>query len=58
MLERAALDRLLLRELSPADAVQSGTVHVDGDSARVGELLGMLDDFSLMFEVVEPKRPA
>jgi len=58
MLERAALDRLLLRELSPADALQSGTVHVDGDSARLGELLGMLDDFSLMFEVVEPKRPA
>ena len=58
MLERGALDRLLLRELSPADALQAGSVRVDGDFARLGELLGMLDDFSLMFEVVEPKRPA
>ncbi len=58
MLERGALDRLLLRELSPADALQSGSVRVDGDFARLGELLGLLDDFSLMFEVVEPKRPA
>jgi Alkyl sulfatase and related hydrolases len=57
MLERGALDRLLLRELSPADALQSGSVRVDGDFARLGELLSMLDDFSLMFEVVEPKRP-
>jgi len=33
-------------------------VRIEGDPARLVELLGMLDDFSLMFEVVEPKRPA
>jgi alkyl sulfatase BDS1-like metallo-beta-lactamase superfamily hydrolase len=58
MLERGALDRLLLRELSLADALQSGSVRVDGDVVQLEEFLGMLDDFSLMFEVVEPKRPA
>ena len=58
VLERGALDRLLLRELTLADAMQSGSVRVDGDVVQVEELLGMLDNFSLMFEVVEPKRPA
>ncbi len=57
-LDRATLDRLILRELPLADAIQSGAVRVEGDANKVGELLGLLDDFSLMFEVVEPKRPA
>ena len=57
-LDRATLDRLILRELPLADAMHSGAVRIDGDAAKVGELLGLLDDFSLMFQVVEPKRPA
>jgi len=57
-LDRATLDRLVLRELPLADAMHSGAVRIDGDAAKVGELLGLLDDFSLMFQVVEPKRPA
>ncbi len=57
-LDRATLDRLILRELPLADAIQSGAARVEGDANKVGELLGLLDDFSLMFEVVEPKRPA
>ena len=57
-LARAALDRLILRELPLADAMQSGRVRIDGDPARLVELLGLLDEFTLMFEVVEPKRPA
>ena len=56
-LARATLDRLLLRELSLADAMQSGSIRIEGDPAPLVELLGLLDDFSLMFEVVEPKRP-
>jgi alkyl sulfatase BDS1-like metallo-beta-lactamase superfamily hydrolase len=58
MLERGALDRLLLRELSLADALQSASVRIEGDPAQLVELLGMLDDSSLMFEVVEPRRQA
>ena len=55
-LDRAALDRLVLRETPWADAVQRGLVSIDGDPAKVAELFGLLDDFALMFEVVEPKR--
>ncbi len=56
-LDRATLDRLILRELPLADAIQSGAARVEGDANKVSELLGLLDDFSLMFEVVEPRRP-
>jgi alkyl sulfatase BDS1-like metallo-beta-lactamase superfamily hydrolase len=55
-LERAVLDRLVLREMPFADGVQRGLVGIDGDPAKVAELFGLLDDWSLMFEVVEPKR--
>lgn len=57
-LDRAALNRVVLRELTFADAVERRLVHVDGDVTGVTELLGLLDDFTLMFQVVEPKRPA
>ncbi len=57
-LGRATLDRLILRDLPFADAMQSGSVRVDGDPAKLVELLDLLDEFTLMFEVVEPKRPA
>jgi alkyl sulfatase BDS1-like metallo-beta-lactamase superfamily hydrolase len=57
-LDCATLDRLILRELPFADAMQSGSVRVEGDATKVGELLGLLDEFTLMFEVIEPKRPA
>jgi alkyl sulfatase BDS1-like metallo-beta-lactamase superfamily hydrolase len=55
-LDRAVLDRVILRELPLADAVQRGLVTVDGDAGAVAELFGLLDDFALMFEVVEPRR--
>jgi alkyl sulfatase BDS1-like metallo-beta-lactamase superfamily hydrolase len=55
-LERAVLDRLVLREMPLADAVQRGLVSIDGDPAKVAVLFGLLDDFTLMFEVVEPRR--
>jgi alkyl sulfatase BDS1-like metallo-beta-lactamase superfamily hydrolase len=55
-LERAVLDRLVLRETMLADAVLQELVHIDGAAAKVVELFGLFDDFPLMFEVVEPKR--
>src|SRR5262245_58734033 len=55
-LDRAVLDSIVLRELTVADAVQRDQVRVKGDAARVVELFELLDDFTLMFEVVEPKR--
>ena len=56
-LERDVLTRLVLRELSFADVLQEGLVTIDGDPARVVELFSLLDDFSVGFEVVEPRRP-
>ncbi len=55
-LERSVLTRLVLRELSFADVVRDGLVTIDGDPARVVELFSLLDDFPLMFAVVEPRR--
>ena len=53
-LDRAVLNRLVLREMPFADAVERGLVRVEGDPAKVVELFGLLDDFTLMFAVVEP----
>jgi alkyl sulfatase BDS1-like metallo-beta-lactamase superfamily hydrolase len=55
-LARTTLDRLVLRETPFADAVAGGLIAVDGDGAKVAELFGLLDDFTLMFPVVEPRR--
>ena len=55
-LPRAVLDRLVLRELTLADAVQQGLVTVEGDATKVVELFGLLDDFTLMFPIVEPRK--
>ena len=55
-LERAALNRLILREVAFTDAVERGLVRVEGNAAKVAELFGLLDDFALMFEVLEPRR--
>jgi alkyl sulfatase BDS1-like metallo-beta-lactamase superfamily hydrolase len=57
-LDRAVLNRLVLRELSFADAAKRGLVAIEGDPAKIPELFSLLDDFTLMFEVVEPKRDA
>ena len=55
-LDRAALNRLVLRELTFADAIERGVVTVIGDPSKVVELFDLLDDFTLTFDVVEPQR--
>ncbi len=57
-LDWTVLIRLVLRELSFADVLEQGLVTIDGDPARVVELFSLLDDFTLMFEVVEPRAAA
>ena len=37
-------------------AVAQGLVTVEGDAAKVGQLFDLLDEFPLMFDVVEPRR--
>jgi alkyl sulfatase BDS1-like metallo-beta-lactamase superfamily hydrolase len=55
-LERAVLNRLVLREVAFGEAVAGGLVAIDGDADKVARLFTLMDDFALMFEVVEPKR--
>ena len=55
-LDRTVLNRLVLRELTFAEATRQHLVAVDGDTGRVAKLFTLLDDFPLMFPVVEPKR--
>ena len=55
-LDWTVLTRLVLRELSFADVLEQGLVTIDGDPAPVVELFTLLDDFTLMFDVVEPRR--
>jgi alkyl sulfatase BDS1-like metallo-beta-lactamase superfamily hydrolase len=54
-LERAVLHRLMLGETPFVDAVQQGLIRVDGDPSTVAELFNLFDDFSPMFEIVEPR---
>lgn len=56
MLGRPVLDRLVLRELTIGDAIDQGLVAIAGDRAPVALLFALLDDFALMFDVIEPRR--
>jgi alkyl sulfatase BDS1-like metallo-beta-lactamase superfamily hydrolase len=51
----ATLTRVGLRELAFPDLLRQGLATVDGEPSRVTELFGLLDDFALMFPVVEPR---
>ncbi|MCY1251592.1 putative alkyl/aryl-sulfatase YjcS [compost metagenome] len=55
-LSRATLDAITLKQTTFPEAVQSGQVKIDGNRAKLGELFGMLDNFDLMFPVVEPRK--
>ncbi|MBK6614579.1 alkyl sulfatase dimerization domain-containing protein [Ottowia sp.] len=55
-LSRATLDAITLRQTTFPEAIQSGQIKLEGDRAKIGELLGMLDTFEQMFPIVEPKK--
>ncbi|MFZ1180782.1 MAG: alkyl sulfatase C-terminal domain-containing protein, partial [Herbaspirillum sp.] len=55
-LSRATLDAITLKQTTFPEAVQAGQIKIDGDRAKISELLGMLDTFEQMFPVVEPKK--
>jgi alkyl sulfatase BDS1-like metallo-beta-lactamase superfamily hydrolase len=57
-LARSTLDAVTLRKTTFPEAVQAGLIKIEGDAGKLVELLGMLDTFNPMFEVVEPKRAA
>lgn len=54
-LTRTALDRIVLKETTIVQAIQSGEIKVEGNVAKVGEWHGLLDNFNLWFNIVTPK---
>jgi alkyl sulfatase BDS1-like metallo-beta-lactamase superfamily hydrolase len=48
------LHRLALKETSVAGAVRDGQRRIEGDAGKVAELFDPLDDFQMIFDVVEP----
>ena len=55
-LARTTLNRLILRELTLSEAMADGRIIISGQPMKVAELFGLLDDFTMDFEVVEPLR--
>ena len=53
-LKRATLDQISLRQKTFADALKSGEIVVTGNGDKLGELLGLVDTFAPMFDVVTP----
>ena len=50
------LDAIVLKRTTFAEAAMAGQVGIAGDAGKLVELLGLLDDFDPMFEIVTPKR--
>jgi alkyl sulfatase BDS1-like metallo-beta-lactamase superfamily hydrolase len=55
-LDRGALNGIILREVALPDAMRNGSVRVEGNSQKVVELFGLLDEFTMGFDIVEPRR--
>jgi len=55
-LSRAALDEVIAKQTSFPEAVAAGKIKFTGNSMRLAELMGLMDEFPRMFEIVEPKR--
>ena len=53
-LSKATLDRISLRQLDFPTAIKQGDIKLDGEGARLGQLLGMMDSFTPQFNVVTP----
>jgi alkyl sulfatase BDS1-like metallo-beta-lactamase superfamily hydrolase len=52
-LTRAVLNSVLTRQTFP-DAIRTGSISVDGEPGKIGELFAMLDEVSPDFPIVEP----
>ncbi|MGD9805525.1 MAG: alkyl/aryl-sulfatase [Hyphomicrobiaceae bacterium] len=54
-LERAVVGQILMGQISLDDAKAKGLVHIAGDADKLVELLSLMDEFRLMFPVIEPR---
>jgi alkyl sulfatase BDS1-like metallo-beta-lactamase superfamily hydrolase len=57
-LPRGVLDEVIAKQTSFPEAVAAGKIKFTGNAMRLGELMGLMDEFPRMFEIVEPKRTA
>ena len=55
LVDRAALDQLLLKTADVAALAESGRLRVEGAGERIGELLGLLDEPDPAFPIVTPR---
>ena len=46
-----------IRKTDVAAAVAAGDVRIDGDRGIIEQLFALLDDFTMMFDVVAPSLP-
>jgi alkyl sulfatase BDS1-like metallo-beta-lactamase superfamily hydrolase len=58
VLARGTLDEVIAKLTSFPEAVAAGKIKVSGNPMRLAELMGLMDEFPRMFEIVEPKRAA
>ena len=57
-LARSTLDELIAKQTSFPEAVAAGKIKFTGNAMSLAELMGLMDEFPRMFEIVEPKRTA
>ena len=55
-LTRGTLDEVIAKQTSFPEAVAAGKIKFTGNAMRLAELMGLMDEFPRMFEIVEPKR--
>src|SRR5437660_1163152 len=55
-LARSTLDEVIAKLTSFPEAVAAGKVKLTGNPMRLAELMGLMDEFPRMFEIVERKR--
>ncbi len=55
LVDRKALDRLLLETADVGELAEGGRLRVEGDGAKIGELLGLLDEPDTGFAIVTPE---
>lgn len=53
-MDKLTLDRVNLRELDLAKAVEQGAIRIEGDATKVRELMGLMDSFDPAFAIVTP----
>ncbi len=54
IVEREALNQLLLKVADVGELAESGRLRIEGDGVKIGELLGLLDDPDPGFAIVTP----